>query len=112
MHALACQRVCVSRKTSHQSFTFTCFHFCDTTLMQYDSADYLYRVGLFAQNSPCTLTAHSQCFGQYIVKAGLFHFSSQQSGLLAQFLVRHCRILIFQFKYFVFDRFDLGKLLF
>ena len=67
MNAVACKTVEVCGEGSNKSFTFTCFHLGDTSLMKNDSADNLNGIVLHTEHSVACLTANSKCVGKNIV---------------------------------------------
>ena len=69
VNALSCKGVSISRQTGNESFTFTCFHFGDTSLMKNDSTDYLNRVRLFAKHSERSFTANRKGVRKNVIKS-------------------------------------------
>ena len=68
MHALARKRVQIRGKGGNERFTFTRFHFGDTSLMQTYAADYLNVEVLHTQNTPARLSQSRECVEQNIVE--------------------------------------------
>ena len=52
MNAVACKCVKICRKCSHEGFTFTCFHFTDTSSVKDDTAYDLHTEMLHSQHTP------------------------------------------------------------
>ena len=55
VNALAGKCVKVRCNAGNESFTFTCSHFGDSSLMKNDSADELNGIGLLFKDTPCSL---------------------------------------------------------
>ena len=68
MNALTRKRIKVCRKCCNESFTFTCFHFTYTSLMQNDTAQYLNGEMAHSEHSVTRLTASGKCLGKNIIK--------------------------------------------
>ena len=62
------KRVKVGGKCSHKGFTFTGFHFRNTSLMENDTAENLYGIVLHTENTPGCLAAGGKSLGKNIVK--------------------------------------------
>ena len=113
VNASAVERVSVSSKAGNKRFTFTCFHFCDTSLMQNDSTNDLNGVRLFAQHSERSLTAYSECIAKHIVQRFAFLDPvTEDIGLCGQLLVVHSLIFLLQIKHLLLDRLYLFKFFF
>ena len=67
VNAVARKRVEVRGQGSHKGFTFTCFHFGDSALVEHDAADDLNGEVLHAQHTPACLAADGKRVGQNIV---------------------------------------------
>ena len=68
MHALACQRVQISRKGGNQSLSFTSLHLSDTPLVEDNAADQLHAVMLHAQGADRCFPNHRICFRKNIIQ--------------------------------------------
>ena len=69
VHSLAFQSIKVRRQRSNQSFTFTCLHFGNSSLMKGYTADYLHLEMLHAYASCRSFSAHCESLYKYIVKS-------------------------------------------
>ena len=97
MYTLAFQRIQVGRQSCNQSLTFPGLHFCDTSLMQGDTADNLYFEVLHAYTSPCRFTADCVSFHQQVVQCfPVFQTCLEFRCFRLQFFVSQCCHLIFQ----------------
>ena len=68
VNALACKCIKVGGQSRNIGFTFACFHFCNSTLMQNNTADNLNGEMLQAEHAPRSLAAGGKRFGENIVK--------------------------------------------
>ena len=68
MNAVTCKRIKVSGKGGNKSFTFTCLHFGNSSLMKYNAADNLNLEMLHTKNTPCAFTTYCKSVGQDVVK--------------------------------------------
>ena len=68
MHALACQRVQISRKGGNQSLSFTSLHLSDTPLVEDNAADQLHAVMLHAQGTDRCFPNHCICFRKNVIQ--------------------------------------------
>ena len=68
MDALAFQCVQIGWQCSNQSFTFTCFHFSNTPLMENDTTDNLHLEVFHADTSPRCFSADRKCLYHNIVQ--------------------------------------------
>ena len=120
MHTFACQGVEICSQRSYQSFTFTCLHLSDSTLVKDHTADELYSEMLHAETSNCTLTAYGECLRQYVVdglKRTFLAFLSYRAktlleldGLGTQLIVGqrlHLLIVRFNYVYYFLNLLDL-----
>ena len=115
VHALAFQRVQISRQRCYQRFAFTCFHFRDAPLVHHDAAHQLYREMTHVQHirSRRSLPHNGVCFWQNVVQ----RFSRRQTVpeflcFSSQFLIGKGFILGSQRLDLTDDRFDFLNLLF
>ena len=56
MNALPTERIKICRHCCHKGLTLTCFHFRNTSLMEYDTAYYLHTEGTLTENTVVSLT--------------------------------------------------------
>ena len=90
LDALSLQCIQVCGTGGYQSLTFTSTHLGNTALMQYDTADQLYREMLHIQSSSCRLTDSGKRLRQNVIqRCALCKPFSKDSGLVTQFLIRH-----------------------
>ena len=68
VNALALKRIKICRQGCHKGFTFTCFHFRNSALVQNDAADYLHIKVLHSKHSPCAFSANCESIRQNIIK--------------------------------------------
>ena len=110
MDAVTVKCVYIGCTAGNESFSFTCSHLCDTSLMKHRCTDYLHGIGLFAQNSPCRFSYRGKCLGEYIIKGfSLFKSSLELRGLGFQlpfgkslvFLVK--RKNLFEYRVYLFQ---------
>ena len=92
-----CQRVQIAGQNGNQCLTFTGLHFCDSSLMEHDTANELYRVGAHTQHTPGGLPNGGECLGQNVVQGftvikPLLKFC----GLSLKFLLREGLVFFFQ----------------
>ena len=69
VNPFACKGIKVCRKCSNQSFTFTCFHFSNSSLMKNDTTDNLNIEMLHSKHTPGGLTADRKGFRENVVKS-------------------------------------------
>ncbi len=89
----------------NESFTFTSSHFSDTSLMKNDSTDYLNRVRLLFENTPCTFSDGSERLREDIIES----FAGFQSVfeflcLSLEFSIREFLILLIKSENFILNR--------
>ena len=97
VYALSCQRVEISRQNCHQRFAFTGLHFCDTALMQHNTADHLHIERLHTQHTPGSLSCSGKSLREKIIQRlpcckAIFEFS----GFGTELFICQCSILLFQ----------------
>ena len=69
VYAFAVKGIKVCRKCSYKGFTFTCFHFRNSSLMKNNAADKLYTEMAHTHNSPCCFPYCCVCFGKKAVES-------------------------------------------
>ena len=67
-YALFFKGIQIGGKSGHKGLTFTCTHLRDTSLVEYDAADYLNREVLHIQNTPARFTYCCVSLGKDIVQ--------------------------------------------
>ena len=99
MNALSLQRIQISRTGGNQGLTFTGTHLCDTSLMQHDAADELYRIMLHAQYALRSLPHRGEGLRQKVIQClAVGQPLLELRGLCLQLLIRHRRHLIMEGK--------------
>ena len=105
VNAVARKSVEISGEGSNKSFTFTCFHFCDSSLMKNDTADNLNREVLHTENTPRSLTACGKSLGKDIVKRFAVCKSLLEFGSLClKLFIRELCILLLKGENLIFYR--------
>ena len=104
MNTVTCKRVEVCRESCNESFTLTGLHFCNSALMEHDTAEQLHVEGSLSKHTPVSLSYRRKCIGKNIVK----RFACRKSFLKCrcyclQLLVGHSRIFISQSLYLIRD---------
>ena len=111
MYALAGERVEVGGKRGNERFTFTCFHFGNTSLMKYNTADNLNIKVLHAEHSPACLAHYRERFGEKVVKTFAVCKTLLELGRFRlQLRVRKSGHFILKSYYLIRDRIDFLKL--
>ena len=91
--SLACQCVEIAGEGCHKGFTFTCAHFCNTSLMEGNTAHKLDKVGAHAKDTGRCFTDCCKCFNKQTVKGlALFKACLKLCGLCGQFFVSQCLV--------------------
>ena len=107
MDALTGQCIQIGRKSRHQRFSFTGFHFGDSALVQDNSAHELYREVFHAQNAPGSFPADSKGFRQNIIGCfAVFQAFFKFIGFFPQLGVGHCGVGVLHGKDLVHSGFD------
>ena len=107
VYALACQCIQICSHTGYQCFTFTGFHLGDTSLMQDNGTDDLYRKRFFAQNTVCSFPHGCQCFCLHAFQRfAVLQTFPKFIGLFFQICIRKCLILLVQLQNLFFQRFN------
>ena len=97
MHAILRQSIQVCRKDRDQRLAFTGFHFSNSSLMQYDTADDLNAEGLHTEDSPAGFPSGSKGFRQNIVQGlTLCKALLELRSLGFQLIIRQFGILVIQ----------------
>ena len=94
MNALACKSVKICGKGCNKGFTFTGFHFGNTSLMKNDTADKLYVKVAQTDYTVRSLTANRKCVGKNIVKCFAVSESFfKDRSLSCKLLIAHLAVL-------------------
>ena len=105
VYAFACEGVEVRRKGSNQGFTFTGFHLGNTSLVQDDSADYLYGEVLHSKHTPARLAACGKCVGKNIIESlAVCKSFFEKNGLVFKLALAHLSILVLEREHLVANR--------
>ena len=95
VNALACKGVEVRGENCNESFTLTCLHFCDSSLMEKDTAHELNSEGALAENSVCRLSDNRKGVGKDIVKSlSCAELIFEEGSHFLQLAVAHCLVFI------------------
>ena len=105
VYALAAECNKIRGKCGNEGLTFTCSHLCNTSLEKNNTAEYLYGIRLYAENSPHSLTAYGECVGENIIECfTVFKSFLQCRCLRLKLAVGHRRIFRFKLKNLILYR--------
>ena len=93
VYALAAECNQIRGECGNEGLTFTCSHLCNTSLEKNNTAEYLYRIGLYTENSPHSLTAYRKCIGENVIECfAVFKPFFECRSLCLKLTVGHRRI--------------------
>ena len=90
----ACQCVEITGESCHKGFAFASAHFCNTALMECDTAHKLNKIRAHAKDTLCRFTDSCKCLHKNIIKCfALFKACSKLIGFATKFFIGQCLVL-------------------